>query len=127
EARSVRVMALPLSRALVFVAGLVAALSLLAHPDIASAADPVVTGIRLQGPATITVGDRFDLVISVEADSGSRVSLAPGALPDSLTLVGAPAIETRDKGNGRSEISLTVRVAAFFVGDTDLPPLKLNI
>src|SRR2546430_7385061 len=43
--------------------------------DIASAADPVVTGIRLQGPATITVGDRFDLVISVEADSGSRVSL----------------------------------------------------
>jgi hypothetical protein len=115
----------PLSRTLIFVAGF--ALVLLAQPGVALAADPLVTGIRLQGPETITVGDRFNLVISVEADSGSRVSLAPGALPASLTLLGAPGVEMRDKGNGRSEISLTAQVAAFFVGDTDIPPLKLNI
>jgi hypothetical protein len=110
-----------------WLAALAAAVVLLAQPDVAVAADPVVTSARVQGPATITVGDRFNLVISVEADSGSRVSLAPGALPESLTVIGPPVVVSRDKGNGRSEITLTAQAAAFFVGDTQLPPLKLNV
>jgi hypothetical protein len=93
----------------------------------AEAADPLVTNIKIQGPATVTVGDHFKLVITVEADAATQVSLAAGTLPQTISLIGLPRVASRDAGGGRAEITLTAEVAAFFVGDAAVGPIKLDV
>jgi hypothetical protein len=101
-------------------------LALTAAASPAMAAEPAVTGMRLQGAENLTIGDQFRIVITVEADAGTTVSLAPGALPNELSLVDTPKVTTRSKGNGRIEIKIDMLVAPFFIGDYPMPPLTLR-
>lgn len=103
-----------------------AALLLTAFSGSAAAADPVVIGTRIEGAERLTVGDRFRIVITLEADAGTTVSLAPGALPPELSLVETPEVTTRPRANGRVEMTISVLVAPFFVGEYQLPPLTLR-
>lgn len=93
--------------------------------EAASAADPVVTDFRVDAPQRVTVGDHLRYVITVEADRGTNVTLAPGGLPDELALTQSPKSSTRSKGE-RVEITLTLEVAPFVAGDLTVPPLKLR-
>lgn len=92
----------------------------------AGAADPVVTGVTVKAPSRLTVGTNINLVITVEADSGSQVALATGALPPELSLIKPPSLVTRDRGGGRADLVLTVQVAPFAIGDYTIPPLTLD-
>ncbi|HLF79237.1 MAG TPA: hypothetical protein VJB57_17285 [Dehalococcoidia bacterium] len=101
-----------------------AALVLLHGP--AFAADPVVTDLRVDAGADLTVGDHFRYVIKVEVDRGTDIFLAAGGLPDPLELTKTPSARTRSVGGGRVEITLTIEVAAFEPGDLSIPPLTLR-
>jgi hypothetical protein len=91
-----------------------------------SAADPVVTEMKVDRPDRLTVGDRFRYVIKVEADRGASVFLAPGGLPDVLALSRTPSTTTRALRDDRVEITLTIDVAAFVPGNLTVPPLRLR-
>lgn len=101
-----------------------AALGVVASP--AHAADPVVTGTRLVDAEGLTVGDQFRIVITVEADAGTTVSLAPGAIPPELSLIETPEVTTRQRSNSRVETTISILVAPFFIGDFQMPPLALR-
>src|SRR5438105_1092843 len=91
----------------------------------AKAAEPVVTSIGVDGAQTLTVGDHFRIVIKIEADAGTNMTLPPASLPQTMTLIGAPTMSSKDKSSGRIEITLTAEAAAFFVGDAQVPPLSI--
>jgi hypothetical protein len=90
------------------------------------AAEPVVREYRLVDAEDLTVGDPFRIVIKVEADAGTTVFLAPGTIPNDLTLISTPEQRTRSLANGRVEVTYEVVLAPFFVGDYPLPPLALR-
>ncbi len=93
----------------------------------AVAADPVVvTSFMVGAPDSLTVGDRFQIVVTLDTAEGTKVTLAPGALPDNLTLVLAPKVEQEPAGSGRQTVTVTMTVAPFATGDLTLPPLKLR-
>ncbi len=113
--------------AVALVALLLAAFSVFAPPARAVlAAAPVITGVRVEGPNRPTVGDHLRLIISLEAESGTTVTLAPGTLQNELMLLKTPEVKTKDKGGGLVEVTLTAEVAPFFVGDLSLKPLRLR-
>ena len=93
----------------------------------AEAADPVVTDLVVDAPDRITVGDPFRYFIKVEVDSGSAVLVAPAGLSEALSQTRRTEAATRDLGGGRSEVSLTLEVAAFVPGPLDLPPINLRV
>jgi hypothetical protein len=90
------------------------------------AADPVVTDLEVEAPEQLTVGDRFRYVITIEADSGTTVAVAPAGLPEVLSQTRRVETESRGLGGGRSELAVTLEVAAFLPGPLDLPPIKLR-
>ena len=92
----------------------------------ASAGEPIVTDLRTRSPEHLTVGDHLLYLIKLEADEGTQVSLAPGALPDGLVLTKTPETKTRSLGEGRIEVTLTLEVAPFLPGAIDVPPLRLR-
>ena len=101
--------------------------ALVAVPATALAADPQVTSIKIEGPSRLTVGDRFDIVIQTEADAGTKVTLVPSALPLNLSLIGVPDVKASPAGGGRVTTTIRAHVAAFFVGDAQVPPLQLQV
>jgi hypothetical protein len=98
--------------------------AVLASP--AAAAEPVITGFEVETPDRLTVGDRFRYVITVEVDAGSTVSVAPAGLPGLLSQADRIATRTRTLADGRSELTLTLEVAAFAPGAHELPALTLR-
>lgn len=91
-----------------------------------AAAEPQVTGARVVAPDRVTAGDRFHFVITFQAETGTRVALAPGALPLEYGLVSQPQVTTRSLGGGQSEITLDIEMAAFFAGPAYIPPLLVD-
>jgi hypothetical protein len=111
--------------------GALAALALLlaaglALPAAARADAPTVTSFTVDAPDRLTVGDHFRVSITVEADSGTRVRLAPGGLPPEVSLAETPSVSSRAKGGGRTEVRLDLVLAAFVVGDYQMPGLTLS-
>ncbi len=92
----------------------------------AYAADPVVTGVEVQLPDKLTVGDRLRYVITTEVDAGSTVAVAPAGLPESLRQTERLQTKTKSLPNGRSEVTVTLEVAAFVPGQIEVPPIKLR-
>ena len=92
----------------------------------ARADSPVITDFRVDAPDRMTVGDRVRYQVKLEADEGTRVALAPGSLPNELSLVEGPQVSTSDKGGGRIEVDFSATMAVFAIGDIELPPLKLR-
>ncbi len=90
------------------------------------AAAPVVTGLTIEAPDRLTVGDPFRIDVRLEADAGTRVVLAPGALPSTLSLTETPQTRTRALGGGRQALTLSLSDAAFAPREIAVPPLKLR-
>jgi hypothetical protein len=103
---------------------MLAAAVLLGAP--AAQAEPVVSGIEVRAPDRVTVGDRFHVIITLEGLNGTKVGLAPGAMPGEFAVVSTPQTSTKSAGNGRSTITFDLEVAAFFPGDAIIPPLVLD-
>jgi len=98
-----------------------------ALPRGATAAEPLVVDLRIEAPDRVTVGDRVRYVIEVEADAGTTVFLAPGALPDALSLAKTPTMTSRAAATeGRIVVTLTLEVAPFAAGELIVPPLRLR-
>jgi hypothetical protein len=83
-------------------------------------ADPAVTDQRIEAPDRLTVGDRIRVVIKLNAEPGTDVTLAPGSLNDPFVLTQQPA----SSANGR-DVTLTLDLAVFATGDLQLPSLRL--
>ena len=83
-------------------------------------ADPAVEDQRVEAPDRMTVGDRFRVVIKLNAEPGTMVMLAPGSLADPFVLTKQPSTSA----NGR-EVTLTLDIAVFATGDLELPSLRL--
>lgn len=83
-------------------------------------ADPAVEDQRIEAPDRMTVGDRLRVVIKLNAEPGTTVTLAPGSLADPFVLTKQPATSV----NGR-ELTLTLDMAVFATGDLQLPSLRL--
>jgi hypothetical protein len=111
-------------RALLFLLTTIAALVLI--PSTANAADPIVTDLRVEGPDTVTVGDRVRYTVTIQADDGANVVLAPSGLPPEVSLIATPRSERRSIGNGRTEVTLTFELAPFVPGEIVLPNLLLR-
>jgi hypothetical protein len=92
----------------------------------ASADSPVVTEFKLTPPDHLTVGDRIPVSITVEADRGTRLQIAPGGVPDGLAVAESPRFSTTTLASGRVRTRIDFAVAAFVVGDYPVPPLKLR-
>ena len=92
----------------------------------AAAADPVVTDLEVDAPDQLTVGDRFRYVITVEADAGTTVLVAPAGLPEVLSQARRIETASRGLGGGRVELTVTLEVAPFLPGALDLPPIVLR-
>lgn len=91
-----------------------------------ASADAEVIELRIRSPEHVTVGDRLLFIIKVEAEEGTQVSLAPGALPEELALTKTPETTTRSLGGGRIEVTLSAEVAPFAVGRLEIEPLRLR-
>ena len=102
----------------------IAALSLLA--TVAQAAPPAVTDAHLDGPAVVTVGDRLTYTITLEAEPGTKVALAPAGLPPSVSLIDTPQTTTHFLASGNVQLVMTFHLAPFVTGPTDLPALPLR-
>ncbi len=111
-------------RALVAVAVTIFALSL--GSAVALAAPPSITDSHLDGPAVVTVGDRLTYTITLEADPGTKIALAPAGLPAEVSLIDTPQTATRILDNGRVQLVMTFQVAPFVTGEIDLPALPLR-
>jgi hypothetical protein len=83
-------------------------------------ADPAVQDQRVEAPDRLTVGDRLRVVVTLNAEPGTSVTLAPGSLTDPFVL----AKEPTTKVNGR-DVTLTLEIAVFATGDLQLPSLRL--
>ncbi len=92
----------------------------------AALAEPAVVGFEVQAPADLTVGDRFHYLITVEAETGTEITLAPGALPAELSLIVLPEVSSRPASAGRSVFSIALEVAAFVPGRVEIPALRLS-
>ena len=92
----------------------------------AFAANPAVTDLSVELPDELTVGDRVRFVVTVEADEGTVVTLAPGSLPPQLELATLPAARSRSIGSGRVRIELAFEAAPFVPGPIDVPGLRLR-
>jgi hypothetical protein len=85
-----------------------------------------VNGVEVQAPDRVTVGDRFHFVITLQAETGTKIGLAPGALPGEFQLISPATTTSRSTGNGQSEITFDMEIAAFFPGEGVIPPLVLD-
>jgi hypothetical protein len=83
-------------------------------------ADPAVEDQRVEAPDRMTVGDRLRVVVKLNAEPGTTVTLAPGSLTDPFVLTKQPS----STANGR-EVTLTLDMAVFATGDLQLPSLRL--
>jgi len=108
------------------IAALVLVAAGLALPAVARADAPKVTSFVVDAPDRLTVGDHFNVSVTVEVDSGTRVQLAPGGLPREVSLAAAPSVTSRAKSGGRTEVKLDLVLAAFVVGDYQMPGLTLS-
>jgi hypothetical protein len=113
---------MPWKLALAAILGLIAFLVI----EAAVEAEPSVEGVQIDAPADLTIGDRFHYVVTLEAETGTKVGLAPGTLPPVFEQIGQPKTSSKSIGNGRSQITLDVEVAAFFPGDLAIPALELD-
>ena len=111
-------------RALVVVSA--AAFALLCFGAVAQAAPPSITDSHLDGPAVVTVGDRLTYTITLEADPGTKIALAPAGLPAEVSLIDTPQTTIQLLGNGRVRLVMTFQVAPFVTGKIDLPTLPLR-
>lgn len=103
------------------------ALVFLALTHAAAFADaPVVTDYRVSPPDHLTVGDHIGIAITVAADKGTRLQIAPGGIPDALTVAESPKFSNRALPAGRVETKIEFAVAAFTVGDYAMPPIRLR-
>ncbi len=91
-----------------------------------ASAEPAIIGFELQAPSGLTVGDHFRFVIQLEAEAGSQITLASGALPAELSLTSLPKIAVKQLTGGRSAITIELQVAAFVPGQIEIPPLRLS-
>jgi hypothetical protein len=94
--------------------------------DAAVEGDPRVEGVRIDAPDRVTIGDRFHYVITLNAVNGTKAGLAPGALPAEFELIGQPKTTSKSIGDGQSEMTLDVEIAAFAIGELQIPPLTLD-
>lgn len=95
----------------------------------ASAADPVMHSLETKAPSQLTVGGRVTYVVHVEADRGSKLALAPDALPAYMAVAAPTQLTTGDSGRGkdRVELTLTIEAAVFLTGNLSVPPLKVRL
>lgn len=96
------------------------------HNDEARAADPVFIEMTIDQPSRLTVGERVQYTFVVEVDGGTQVALAPAALPPEVALVDPPQETRVPLPNGREQVTLSLEVAPFVVGEVELPPLPLR-
>lgn len=89
-------------------------------------AEPEVTGLEVKAPDRVTVGDRFHYVVTLEAENGTEIGLAPGSLPPEFQLVTTPKTSSKSIGDGRSRLTFDMEIAAFAPGDLAIPPLELD-
>ena len=90
------------------------------------AEDPVVVDLLIDQADNLTVGDHVAYTLVLEADKGSRVALAPSALPGEVELVRPPVETRRDIGDGREEVTLKFEVAPFVTGQVEIPALPVR-
>jgi hypothetical protein len=94
--------------------------------EAAAEADPSVEGVRVDAPAGITIGDRFHYVVTLEAENGTKLGLAPGSLPSAFQQIGQPKTTSKSAGNGRNLVTFDIEMAAFSTGEITIPPLQLE-
>ena len=104
-----------------------AAVVLGGRPGAAFADAPQVTAYNVDQPAHLTVGDHINVSITVEADKGSRVQIAPGGIPPELAQAQSPRFTTKTLDSGRTQVTIDLVLAAFVVGDYAMPPLTLRV
>ena len=91
----------------------------------ASAEDPVIVDMEVNLPDRITVGDRITYVVTLDADTGTRLTLVQSSLPPIVEVVDAPVSTVRGTGQ-RVRVTLTFMIAAFAPGDIQVPPITLR-
>ena len=91
-----------------------------------ASAEPSVILFEVNAPSRLTVGDHFQYIITLEAEAGTEITLAPGALPAELSLITAPEMASQPAGEGRSAITIKLEVAAFAPGQIEVTPLRLS-
>lgn len=108
---------------------LLALAALLLSATGASAADPLMQRLETKAPAQLTVGGRVTYVIHVDADRGSKLTLAPDALPPYLAVAAPAQFTTTDSARGEDRVvmTLTVEAAVFLTGNLSVPPLKVRV
>jgi hypothetical protein len=92
----------------------------------AAGEEPVVAEYEVDAPSTLTVGDRFRVKIVVEADTGTRVEVAPGGIPPDVALAESVRFSSSDAGGGRTRTSIELVLAPFLLGDYQMPPITLR-
>ncbi len=103
---------------------LLSALALLPIPAFADA--PQVTAYKVTPPAHLTIGDRVNVSITVEADNGTQVQIAPGGIPEELSLAESAKFSTSGAGSGRIKIRIDLVLAPFVIGDYAMAGIKLR-
>ncbi|MGE0056424.1 MAG: BatD family protein [Dehalococcoidia bacterium] len=106
--------------------GIICGLVAFALLEAAAEAEPSIEGVEIKAADRVTIGDRFHYVVTIEADSGTKIGLAPGTLPPEFEQIGQPKSSSSSIGSGRSRISLDIEVAAFSPGELTIPPLSLR-
>jgi hypothetical protein len=92
----------------------------------AAAAPPDVVDMQVNLPDRLTVGDRLNYVITIEADAGVDFTLVQSSLPDVLEVVGTPTTTSRPIVGGRVQVVMTVQLAVFAPGPITVPPITLR-
>lgn len=87
---------------------------------------PLLTGVRIEQPDQITVGDRIRYIFTLDTQAGTQIALATDALPPFISLARTPDLSARSTGGDRVELTLTVELAPFAPGTLDVPPFKLR-
>ncbi|HWO72479.1 MAG TPA: hypothetical protein VNN21_02885, partial [Dehalococcoidia bacterium] len=87
---------------------------------------PEVTGVRVEAPDRLTVGDRVRYEVSVRGERGTVLTLVRAALPVEVEVVDTPRSRSRPAGDGREDIVVTFELAAFVPGVVEVPPLVLR-
>ncbi|HLF77700.1 MAG TPA: hypothetical protein VJB57_09450 [Dehalococcoidia bacterium] len=110
-----------------FFAATLLLLATFALPRTAVHADaPILTGVRIEVPEQITVGDRVRYIFTLDAQAGTQIALATDSLPPFISLARTPELSSRSTGADRVELTLTVEVAPFSPGTLDVPPFELR-
>lgn len=116
----------PLRAGSAVAAAVVAAAGWLALSAGSAAAEPAVTGVDVQAPANLTVGDHFHYIVRLEAEEGSTLTILPGSLPMAFNVVNTPAAQTTPLGNGRMAVVFDLQIAAFIPGEVAIPPIAID-